>query len=300
MFNPKKSFFELPVVRWAIGIHVVIASASALAILITGDYGFSPTADGFNRFLTDFKFPIGVLAMLIPVVALLATNHRSEQTREQIRVAESQNTFSNHYKHIEEFEKYAERYAEQFENVKISNIRDLYAELFPASSVGKLSVSREYLGKVLESSVDLMVCVRALALSDEPDREKAAYKICHLYNENVSKKSYFDQSGVLSRLQLAGSGLDEKVFMIDGRLDPQIVGLTEHLYFIYKCFGFEGGLNKYTSQYEICIKALYEMDFDRLDYLNGYYLEEELPAELRSDVNIPIDVLIPNDSLLID
>lgn len=140
MFNPKKSFFELPVVRWAIGIHVAIASASALAILITGDYGFSPTADGFNRFLTDFKLPIGFLAMLIPVMALLATNHRSEQTREQIRVAESQNVFANYYKHMEEFERY---YKFDPETQCSIDARYIYSKVFSGSHRGDYSCDEQ-------------------------------------------------------------------------------------------------------------------------------------------------------------
>lgn len=145
MFNPKKSFFELPVVRWAIGIHVVIASASALAILITGDYGFSPTADGFNLFLTDFKFPIGVLAMLIPVVALLATNHRSEQTKEQIRVTEDQNIFANYFKHYEEFDKYSS----ELEMFKF-NTRYFYNIAFSGARNGDYGINRDFYSEINE------------------------------------------------------------------------------------------------------------------------------------------------------
>ena len=165
MFNPKKSFFELPVVRWAIGIHVVIAAASALAILITGDYGFSPTADGFNNFLHDFKFPIGVLAMLIPVMALLATNHKSEQAREEIKAAESHNNFVNYYKHIEEFEKFSDEIG-----VKDFNHREFHRIVFSNARKGDFRVGSDIKGFLDNISVHLKHEIKSYISEKNPDK----------------------------------------------------------------------------------------------------------------------------------
>lgn len=152
-FDPKKSFFDLKIVRVVIVIHLMLAGISAELIFSNGSYGFEPSADGFNKFLNDFKFSIGVLAMLIPAVALLATNHRSEQTKEQIWVAEQQNVFSNFYKHYEEFEKY---YLDDYSGRYVTRKRKLHSKVFSSAYEGKYEGNEDFLDNM---RIDMSVIV---------------------------------------------------------------------------------------------------------------------------------------------
>ncbi|HCH2826085.1 TPA: hypothetical protein NKS99_000652 [Vibrio parahaemolyticus] len=134
LFDPNKSFIALPIVWWFVCIIVLIAFLLTLVIAINTPLSKDFSADGFNYFLSAFRFPLGVLALIIPIVALLAANHRSEQTKEQIRVTNLQNVFSNHYKHIEEFKKYVEGLG--IESMNDLRIRKLHKKMFPNSFQG--------------------------------------------------------------------------------------------------------------------------------------------------------------------
>lgn len=182
MFDPNKSFFELFWVKiFGYGLPL-IAFLSATAIFVTGDYGFSPTAAGFNQFLTDFKFPIGVLAMLIPVMALLATNHRSEQTKAQIKAAESHNNFVNYFKHMEEFEKYAD-----ICSVTIESVRSFYAVVFPNARDGDYRVSVDAVNEIDILAGQLIDVMEALKNNtDEPDFEYF-YICCKAIEDGISE-----------------------------------------------------------------------------------------------------------------
>lgn len=63
-------------------------------------------SQGFSNYLDIYTLPFSVLASVIPLVVLAATNHRSKQAAENIKLQRQQNLFSNYYKHLEEFEKY--------------------------------------------------------------------------------------------------------------------------------------------------------------------------------------------------
>ncbi|EGQ7857877.1 hypothetical protein H9W03_002885 [Vibrio parahaemolyticus] len=138
MFDPHKSFIELPVVWLFIFIIFVLALLCGLLIAANTPLVLSFSSDGFNYFLSSFRFPLGILALIIPIVALLAANHRSEQTKEQIRVTNMQNVFSNHYKHIEEFKKYIDGL--KINSMNDVRIRKLHKKMFPRSFEGIHSI----------------------------------------------------------------------------------------------------------------------------------------------------------------
>ncbi|MBO0154594.1 MULTISPECIES: hypothetical protein [Vibrio] len=139
--------------------------------------------------------------MIIPIVALLAANHRSEQTKEQIRVTNQQNNFANYYKHIEEYEKYAMTIAD-YEEISRRNIRRNHKLLFSRAIDGDYSVSTELLEtiKLLAADIDAKEMAKSelheryLAISnefrlDDTDVESSEYDIDKVY-ENFHKLVY--------------------------------------------------------------------------------------------------------------
>lgn len=118
-FDPHKSFLSLAVLKVVVGFAVVLAMVVSLVITMNSSIEIDLSYSGFNDAVRIFSVPLGILALIIPVVALLAANHRSEQTKEQMRLAGEQNNFSNYYKHLEEFEKYIDSAFEK-EKAKIS------------------------------------------------------------------------------------------------------------------------------------------------------------------------------------
>lgn len=95
---------------------------------------------GANLFLQIFKVPLGISAMAFPLVALVASNHRSTQTARLIKLQNSQNIFANHYTHMDKFTEYCKDLA-AYQNVKFLNPRALHSFLYPNSREGDYSLN---------------------------------------------------------------------------------------------------------------------------------------------------------------
>lgn len=180
-FAPEKSLFSLPIVQWSASITFLLAIISTAVIaahMIEIPWDFS--GPGFNNFAIAYKVPAAFLAIGFTIIGLCGANHRSEQSRAQMRLAESQNIFSNHYKHIEEFEKYctaiSERLTEDFKTTidrykknKLFNdledsvriyphidqryLRTVYTAIFPDSKNGSFKISEKFLRNLDENII---------------------------------------------------------------------------------------------------------------------------------------------------
>jgi len=148
LFDPGTAFFKLPIV-WITSFIVLL-----LAILLAGWIASWSTPllpsnrhyEGINELVTIFRLPLGLVALLIPILAVYATNHRSEQNLETMRLTRVQNNFSNYYKHLEEFLKYLQQF-ELLGNFSVKE-RRLHALLFPDLKRGSLSLNEDFLSEL--------------------------------------------------------------------------------------------------------------------------------------------------------
>ncbi|ADW74160.1 hypothetical protein Rahaq_2553 [Rahnella aceris] len=109
------------------------------------------SAQGYELFLSQFKLPIWIASLSIPLVAIVAHIHRTIQTSAQIEVSKKKNTtdiFFSHYKFIvEAFSKIDSRKA-NISNITVEvSIRDpnkLYNLFFGGSSYSK-GIITEYI-----------------------------------------------------------------------------------------------------------------------------------------------------------
>lgn len=142
--NPLKSFTELPIF-WGTFISLsILALISTILIIINSNLEWLLDYKGFNYFVEIFKVPLSIMALMITFVAILATMHRSSQTKELIIITNKQNSFSNYYKHIEEFEKYMDSVFSH-STVICKNLRLTHRYLFPNSVDGDYSIDRDFL-----------------------------------------------------------------------------------------------------------------------------------------------------------
>lgn len=139
-FDPNKSFFEQALLRVTVGLIVLFSGIVSFVIWFNTPLGFDWSSDGFNYFLGVYKFPLGVLALNIPVVAVLAANHRSVQTSAQILASERQNLFVNYYKHLEEFSDYVLEHKDSLSMVSGLNVRHVHRHVFTGSEFGDYAV----------------------------------------------------------------------------------------------------------------------------------------------------------------
>jgi len=115
------------------------------------------SSQGTNLFLEIFKVPLGILALIFPSVALVASNHRSRQTARLISLQSLQNIFVNHYTHMDKFEEHC-RELEAFKKSFLSahNPRIFHAVIFPMSRSGDYSLNSEFLHKFGKKNAELM------------------------------------------------------------------------------------------------------------------------------------------------
>ncbi|MDN7124537.1 hypothetical protein J6I90_06555 [Pseudidiomarina sp. 1APP75-32.1] len=166
-FDANKNFFELTAVKVAFGTAGLLAGVSVLAIILNSNVVWRFDYQGLNHLLTVFKLPLGILATLIPVIALLAANHRSVQTKEQIRVTVSNNNFVNYFRHVEQFDKFIE--ARPGLKNYVSNKSTLHSFLFPNARLGDLAVGSEV--EMLELGIIKMIDERAQKLKSVPHNQ---------------------------------------------------------------------------------------------------------------------------------
>lgn len=142
MFDPTKSLIQLKVLWFVVLGLVSLAVISGVVIFLNSNIVFDFSYQGFNQAVTIFRVPIAILAIIIPSVALLASNHRSEQAKAQIISSNSQNVFANYYKHREEFEKYVDKNKTDLRN-KVGDSLKLYSNVFPDAKNGCFEVSKD-------------------------------------------------------------------------------------------------------------------------------------------------------------
>lgn len=155
MFQPNKGFFELQIVWVTIAVITFMSIGIIVVIILNSNLKIDLSYDGWNSFIKYFQVPLGILALLIPIGAVYATNHRSRQALEQMRLTTEQNNFSNYYKHLEEFEKYC---AIKIPSSKIPT-RRLHQILYTKSRKGNYDADTSTINALL---VQFFCCIKAL------------------------------------------------------------------------------------------------------------------------------------------
>jgi len=155
-FDPKTAFFSLPIIKWTLGIGIILIIGVCLWITLFSSREFDPRAEGFNELLEMMKFPIFLLGFFAALLALFATNHRSEQNKAAMHLAESQNRFSNFYKHIEEYENYLQNQFKRYpeDTRPIINIQKLHRCLYPNAKSDGIQFSKNIERIIFENIID--------------------------------------------------------------------------------------------------------------------------------------------------
>lgn len=181
-FDPHTSFIDLPIFRKTIALSLLLTAIVCVLITINSKLESNFTFEGFNQALTIFKFPLGILAITIPIIALLAANHRSEQTKEQMRLAAENNNFSNYFKHFSEFQSYSEKRKKPTKSVIITNTRNLHIKLFPESKNGIYQASKQIIAELDD------ILTLYLAMIENTSALNATYNTLNSSNEISDKE----------------------------------------------------------------------------------------------------------------
>lgn len=248
-FDPHKSFFELRVVQATIFLGFSIAVVTS--VIIASHSNLIPKLDyeGFNFFVKAYKVPIGILASLIPIIALLAANHRSVQTKEQIRVTQSNNNFSNFFKHQQAFEEYTSSINPTKSG--ISNFKILHKAIFPDARSGGLAVGSSYSESLEKLSSDISEGLSRLA-QETPFEEKVDVvieltEITRKFGLSMSVSTPIGGSG--TRVE---SSSGQKLVVQDGDLSFVLKDIASNLKDFVKFAQFDSEFSEPESLDEVC------------------------------------------------
>lgn len=118
-----------------IGIGAVVFTLSAWA---NDNWSICFRSECINYFFELYKYPISLLGLSVPLTAIVAALHRSEETALQMKETSTQNMFNNFIKHREEFSRNLEAlgaiYKCRFHDQEI-----LYRKIFPKNSYNYFS-----------------------------------------------------------------------------------------------------------------------------------------------------------------
>ena len=168
LFNPNVSFFRLAIV-WSTLFFIVGLSLLLIAIANYGtNYQLCSSTDCYNNFITQFKLPLGILSLLIPLGAIYAVQHRSEQSLAQIKTSEGQNNFVNYYKHLEEFEKYLKSKAI---DTKVY-VNQTHAEIFQGSRDGDFNILNSTQELIANKYLEIYIMLKNIEKMDIEDIEQ--------------------------------------------------------------------------------------------------------------------------------
>jgi len=186
LFNPNKSFFQLWIVRLTVVGVIGVAYWVYDLIMANGNYIECYTSACFNESVTTFKVPLAILTLLIPIIAIYAANHRSEQTKKQIELAREQNNFINYYKHLEEFEKYFEKVesSKTRKGVSSLNARDIHGAFFPEGINGNLHIIHPinlFLNESYRAVINVLEGLKELqSQGDNLNTREQIYNLCEV------------------------------------------------------------------------------------------------------------------------
>lgn len=137
----------------ALCVPILLGVLLAVLIGVSSDLGsVCFKSECVQDFFNVFKFPVAIMGLSLPLVAMVAAIHRSHEASLQIKISSNQfdeavknNRFGNYLKHREGFEKLIDGYCAKThygEKCKILIRKyDLYGSLFPGSGFNNVNWS---------------------------------------------------------------------------------------------------------------------------------------------------------------
>ena len=108
------------------------------ALTANGSYKICFTSECIETFFNLYKYPLSIFGLAVPLSAIVAAIHRSDETAYQIKQTLAQNTFNNYTKHQEEFTKLLKE-LESLYDCRFSQPALLYRNIFPSNNYHSFS-----------------------------------------------------------------------------------------------------------------------------------------------------------------
>jgi len=125
---------ESPLFRAALLVPIMSGALLLVATSISNNnFTMCFSSECINNFFELYKFPLSILGLSVPLTAIVAALHRSEEAHLQIEETLKQNTFNNYIKHQEEFFKLLEKIESKC-SCRFTDPLTLYRRIFPKNN----------------------------------------------------------------------------------------------------------------------------------------------------------------------
>lgn len=144
--DPTVKLSSVPIFKVVAILLPLLSSACILIIVLNSNLTFDFSYEGFNFALfTVFRVPLALLAAGVTILGVIAAIHRSSQTMLQIEKSTEQNTFSNFYRHRQEYVEHFKELSKDFpdhikDNISEKIIRGYYYSTYPENSPTNFTV----------------------------------------------------------------------------------------------------------------------------------------------------------------
>ncbi len=303
--DPKIRLSSVPLFRITFTVLPTLALLCFVIIAVNSNLKFDPSYSGFNYGLfTVSKVPLAILAACITILGVIAAIHRSAQTTLQIEKAIEQNTFSNFYKHRQE-------YIDHFNDIKgkltshISTnlsdkiIRGYYSSSYPLNNPSSFSI-KPYLGWI--ESFDKGLIEMTYILSKMASNKEVSIVIL-LYQQFVRQETSIRQGLFDFRLhEDAEISIDESreiefhywnnsksdILICQNLLASSFKRIQDYADFLtklkYLCDEFEGTMLYGTDAYSGLSMMAHHKKFNE-GPINGFFKEDSGILKISEDDN---------------
>jgi hypothetical protein len=267
--QPKERLFSLRLVK-ALTIVVAIPFFISLAIVLFNTLKLPLQLDinGLNYFFFDaMRVPNSIALVYLALLGLVASNHRSEQSKEQLITANSQNNFVNYYKHLEEFENYSLRIPNSQTQKSKINLQQ-HLKLFPESRNGGYHINNVIADKLDDLAIQLVTSLPEII-------NKSLKKIASSLPSELKEK--FKAASHL--MGLTHSHLPDSMFIPDGKTP----------------FNNQNDYRAFIRHYrDFIVNANYLFEFD------PQYMSSDLVTRTIDELNLLLSKMSEKEHNLID
>ncbi|MBR7523766.1 MULTISPECIES: hypothetical protein [Gammaproteobacteria] len=109
--NASNGLFDQPLFRFVVLVPIFLFISFGL--IAWKGYSIDLSAEGLNKFIQISKLPLGLLSLIVPIGAIVASFHTTHQTAAQISIADQKGKLELFYQHREEFFNYFDRVGER-------------------------------------------------------------------------------------------------------------------------------------------------------------------------------------------
>jgi hypothetical protein len=197
--DPNIRLSSVPLFRLIAIALPLLALISIVVIVLKSNLTIELSFEGFNfGFFTVFRVPLAILAACITVLGVIAAIHRSAQTTLQIEKSTEQNTFSNFYKHRQEYVEHFKEVRNDFPehikgNITEKIIRGYYSSTYPFNNSTSFTVKPNigWIESFDKGLIELSYILNRMATIDSASLILAIYREL-LRQETSIRQGLFD------------------------------------------------------------------------------------------------------------